>query len=572
MSGRHALVIGAVAYPGQELDNAVADADRVAKALGARGFSVSIALNPQLSSIDAALENFKSLAQTADLALIYLAGHAIERHGSGYFLPTDFSFPPTAVSLRCIAVSLNAFVEATNGAASRIVVLDACRNWPLNSEEARRMSNDLDELVANERDWPNLLLAYATSATMAAGDGVEGAGSGFSMSLCRHLLNHDLTVDECFRRVSQDVVAQRRKQQPWTYSSLARTLSFTDLPRFAAIQRHAVPNPERFSTGAWATTDAQHRAVIVGVGDSMAWKVGVGGFKQLRHPGTARNVDEDRLMGAADCGELLILAGSRGALYNAGLDQEPMLDLDVPHSFGLQASSTAKAFIHYGAGTVSCLEVEDNDVKVVVRHAIGFDVYCCSYMVDGFVWVAGDRGQICEIDLGNPHKPARKVAKVKYHVNAMSVAPAGDRIFVVGQQGVAVELDRSGQQVAELIPDRPLKTAAGIYGQLVDAADDEHISQFIFEPSKLKRSVREKLSANLGIPNYYACAHAPTLPILAIATQESSVILLDTRDRQVIQELDVGFGSSSIVSGVNFLSDHEIAVVGGRGDVTFFRA
>jgi hypothetical protein len=34
MSGRHALVIGANAYPGEELTNATGDAGRVADALG----------------------------------------------------------------------------------------------------------------------------------------------------------------------------------------------------------------------------------------------------------------------------------------------------------------------------------------------------------------------------------------------------------------------------------------------------------------------------------------------------------------------------------------------------------
>lgn len=125
MNGRRALVIGASAYPGRELDNAVGDAGRVAGALRARGFSVSIVLDPNQAAIDAALTAFKPAAQTAELALIYLAGHAVERHGSGYFLAVDFSFPPTAAALRYTAAGLNAFVEATNGAASRIVVCTA---------------------------------------------------------------------------------------------------------------------------------------------------------------------------------------------------------------------------------------------------------------------------------------------------------------------------------------------------------------------------------------------------------------------------------------------------------------
>jgi len=58
----------------------------------------------------------------------------------------------------------------------------------------------------------------------------------------------------------------------------------------------------------------------------MAWSVDIGGFKQVRHPGG------DRLMGAADCGKLLFLAGLDGALYVAGAGREPGLDLDVPHS------------------------------------------------------------------------------------------------------------------------------------------------------------------------------------------------------------------------------------------------
>jgi len=566
MNGRHALVIGAIAYPGEELDNSVGDAGRVADALRARAFSVLTVLDPDLAAIDAALATFNPVVQTAELALIYLAGHAVERYGSGYFLPVNFDFPPTAARLRHTAAGLNAFVEATNGAASRIIVLDACRNWPPDPDEARLTSNDLDELVAAERDWPNLLLAYATSATTAAGDGAKGAGSAFSNSLCRHLLDHGLTVDECFRRVSQDVVAKRSEQRPWTYSSLARTLFFTDLPRFAAIQRHAVPNPEHLVVGTWTTTDFGDRSVIVGLGDTMSWRVNIGGFCRVHHRG------DDRLVGAADCCAALVLAGSDGALYRAGAGRQWVLNLDVGHSFGLKASTTAGGFTHYGADVVTCLSIDNDAIEVVARYDVGFHVYCCAYMPDGLIWVAGGQGQICELDPRDPNARLRNVAVVRQHVNAMAVTPAGDRVFVVGQGGLAVELDQSGAEIAELLPDRQLKTAAGIRAQLVDSADDEHIRAFIFEPSKLKERVRRELADLVGVPAYNDCALAPTLPILAVATQESSVILLDTRDLQVIQELDVGSGNSSMVAGVHFLSDHELAVVGGRGEVTFFGA
>lgn len=565
MNKRHAMVIGANAYPRAELQNAVSDAEQIAATLRARGFSVLVVLDPDLAAIDAALTTFRLAAQNAELAVIYLAGHAVERHGSGYFLPVDFSFPPTATSLRYTAPGLNAFVEATNGAASRIVVLDACRNWPHDPNEARRISNDLEELVADERDWPNLLLAYATSATNTAGDGTAGEGSVFANALCRHLLDHGLTVDECFRRVSQNVVAERRGQQPWTYSSLARTLSFSDLPRFERIQRHALPNPEHLSGGTWTTMGARQRSVIVGLGDPLAWRVDVGGFKQIPHPGV------DRLIGAAEFDDLLLLSGSEGAFYVSGAGPQPAFDLNVRPSFGVQVSPTADGFVHYGAGTVTCFKVDTN-IEEIAHHELDFDVYCCTYMANGKIWVAGGQGVICEIDPMNPDAPVREIARVKQHVNAIAISPGGSRVFIVGQYGLAIELDLSGHEIADLLPDRPFKTGAGIRAQLLDVADDEHIRQFIFEPSKLENGSREELAEYLGVPDYYACALAPSLPILAIATQESSVVILDTRDRQVIQELDVGSGHSAIVSGVHFMSNHDLVVVGGRGDVTFFQA
>ena len=128
MIRRHALVVGANAYPSEELDNAVADAMCVAETLRKRSFEVVTVLDPDRTALDAAISTFKGLAIQAELALVYLAGHAVERHGAGYFLPVDFPFPPSAGRLRSIGFGLDELVAATDGAASRIVVLDACRN------------------------------------------------------------------------------------------------------------------------------------------------------------------------------------------------------------------------------------------------------------------------------------------------------------------------------------------------------------------------------------------------------------------------------------------------------------
>lgn len=562
---RHALVVGAVDYLGQKLDNAVDDAVRIAKVLVARGFTVTSVHNPTKAEIDAALAEFSLRAQKSEIALVFLAGHAVERHGSGYFLPVDFQFPLTPGSLPYTALSLNSIIEATESAESRVIVLDACRNWPQDQDEERRVLNNLDQLIAGERDWPDLLLAYATSAKTTAGDGVSGAGSTFTNSLCKHLLDHSLTADECFRRVSQDVLSQRGKQQPWTYSSLTRTLSFTDLPRFSILQRYTIPNPKSFYGAGWSQVAADPRTVIVGLGDNLVWRVGISGLEKIHFLG------EDLLTGAANFGEVLLIAGSEGTLYRAGSNTAPELDLEMKRSHGLKALPAGNGAVFYGT-SVYCLAFISNAMEITAQFDLGFEVYSCIYMPDGMVWVAGERGKICEIDPSNPEATVRDVVQLNCPVNAMAVTSNGEQVFIVGQSGLAVVIHRSGQKVTDLFPDRKFKTAAGIRAQLLNLADDETIQKFIFDPKKLNQPIRDELDDHVGSPSFLTCALAPTLPILAVATQESSIVLVDTRDLQVIQELDIGSGNSSTVAAVHFLSDKELVVISGRGDVAFFGA
>lgn len=292
--------------------------------------------------------------------------------------------------------------------------------------------------------------------------------------------------------------------------------------------------------------------------------VDLSGVKRVDHR------SDDPLVGAARMPELLALAGSEGAVYAVGTGNAAVLDVGVVPSFGMTASPATDSFCHYGADYVTCLSGANGTLEVIARHNVGFHVYCCTYMPDGLVWVAGDQGQICEIDPMSLQTVVRKVGRINRPVYAMSVSQKGDRVFVVGQGGLALEIDRYGQQVADLLPNRPLKTAAAIRERLLNFANELLARKFIFEPNSLSAPVLEELAQFVGVPSYDACTLAPTLPILAIGTNESIVVLMDTRDYQIIQELDVGSGKPSIISGVHFLSDRELVVINGRGEITFF--
>src|ERR1700730_17746612 len=79
---RVALVIGNGAYQNTAaLANPVNDAEDVAAALQAVGFEVNVEKNVNKRSLEMAMGRFGRIAQDADAALIYYAGHGIQYRG-----------------------------------------------------------------------------------------------------------------------------------------------------------------------------------------------------------------------------------------------------------------------------------------------------------------------------------------------------------------------------------------------------------------------------------------------------------------------------------------------------------
>jgi uncharacterized caspase-like protein len=142
LTQRYALVIGVSRYRERPLFNAVADAGRATTALRQRGFQTTLIEDADARTMDAAIRSFSAVVVGAEIALIYLAGHAVERHGAGYFLPSDFPFPLSPSKAMQCGISLNDLIRATHSAKSGIVVLDACRNWPADPDEQLRIGRN----------------------------------------------------------------------------------------------------------------------------------------------------------------------------------------------------------------------------------------------------------------------------------------------------------------------------------------------------------------------------------------------------------------------------------------------
>lgn len=556
---RRALVVGIDAYAVEPLGNAVSDARRVHRALSRRGFDVTSCENAGLDDLQKTLANFASTVDDAEIALIYLAGHAVERFGSGYFLPRDFELPASPIKVTMRAVGLDAFVEATRLAKARVVVLDACRNWPEDPREASVLEQAIDDLRADQASWTDLLLAYSTSSSRRAGDGPDGKGSVFCRAFCRLVSDHSLDVDACFRAVSDVVTATSpSRQQPWTYSSLRRPLSFSDLPRFSAVQRHAIANPGIMPI-AWCAPGATGAGIFAGADESDVWHVDVAGTRVRRF---ARG---RKLVGAVEVPGGSLFVDEAGDMF--GRDEAAIARSRVNPSYGVVASPGKKRIAVYGDGRVQAYERVLGKLKRLKRVQVGIQVYCAAFVTDERLWCAGESGLVFEIDLSTG--AIREIGVLRAPVNAMTVSPDSSRVFLACQGGILADADVHAGVVRNWFGGRRPQTAAGVRAGLSQIADDETIRAYLFESYTLRRSIRQELAFHLEPVALVSCAHAPNLPLLAVGTDESSVLLFDTRDRQTVQAIEVGAGHVGSVVGVAFLDDTRLVVVDASGHVQF---
>jgi len=62
------------------------------------------------------------------------------------------------------------------------------------------------------------------------------------------------------------------------------------------------------------------------------------------------------------------------------------------------------------------------------------------------------------------------------------------------------------------------------------------------------------------------------MPILAVGTEEGTVLLVDSRDGQLYQEIEVSKGAPGSITAITFLSDGELVVMSYDGIILFLSA
>jgi hypothetical protein len=224
---RVALVIGNSSYQqAPRLPNPANDAAAMADLLQRAGFQVVLKRDIGINDMRRALRDFTDATASADIAVIYFAGHGIEVDGENYLVPVD------AVLQRDIdvddeTVSLDRFLRVLDPAKQlRLVILDACRDNPFDKTMKRTMATrDIGRGLAKvEPTTTNTLIAFAAKAGSTASDG-DGPDSPFTTALLHNLATPGLDLRIAFGRVRDEVMLKTdKRQEPFVYGSLGGSI------------------------------------------------------------------------------------------------------------------------------------------------------------------------------------------------------------------------------------------------------------------------------------------------------------------------------------------------------------
>jgi Caspase domain len=212
---RVALVIGNGAYQNApRLPNPSNDAADVAASLKRSGFETILATDLDKTAMDAATIRFARVARTADVALFYYSGHALQFGGVNYLAPVDAKLTDEADLRRMVRVDeiVSDLQQAKN---LRILVLDSCRDNPLADELKRSIGTTralpLQRGLARIDSPQGMIVAYATQSGRTADDGL-GRNSPYTTAFLKNIEAND-EIGTIFRRISADVYEATKHTQ-----------------------------------------------------------------------------------------------------------------------------------------------------------------------------------------------------------------------------------------------------------------------------------------------------------------------------------------------------------------------
>jgi uncharacterized caspase-like protein len=212
---RVALVIGNGAYVHKaRLPNPSHDAEDVAAALRRTNFEVIFGTDLSQAEMQDATIRFSRASRSADVAVFYYSGHAMQFNGVNYLMPIDATLDDEADLKRFTRVDdiMNDLQQAKN---LRILVLDSCRDNPFAESLKRSLGSTRSTSVQqglSKMDAPlGTIVSFSTQAGQTADDG-NGRNSPYTTAFLRRI-EEPKEIGDVFRDISTDVYESSGKAQ-----------------------------------------------------------------------------------------------------------------------------------------------------------------------------------------------------------------------------------------------------------------------------------------------------------------------------------------------------------------------
>ncbi len=214
---RVALVIANAAYRNvTPLGTPGADGRLVADALAASGFDVRLGLDLDKTAMAAAIQEFGIDAATADVAVVYYAGHGLEADGRNWLVPVDAAIAGAADVPRA-STPFELIARALHGAAVKIVALDACRENPF-AARVEAAGGTINRGLG-EVELDGYVVMYSAAAGAVARDGQTNSPFATAFAHWIGVQNVDLRL--LAGSIHDDVIAATAgAQRPFTSASL----------------------------------------------------------------------------------------------------------------------------------------------------------------------------------------------------------------------------------------------------------------------------------------------------------------------------------------------------------------
>lgn len=219
-----AIVFGEKTYKeNAALKNTINDARDISDSLKSVGFDVETYYDSDLKLMGQLMENWFQKLKDYDVALFYFSGHGSQVSDVNYLYPIDAN-PKSISDLSFQTYAANNIVERLSDSNLKcgIIILDACRSNPF----TRSWTRNTNESGLTPMIGKGTFIGFAASPGKTALDGNERNGI-YTKAILKYITKRDLTIDQIFNKVNNDVRLDTRGDQiPYKSSSLNSDFCF----------------------------------------------------------------------------------------------------------------------------------------------------------------------------------------------------------------------------------------------------------------------------------------------------------------------------------------------------------